>query len=193
MIAMRSGLEGADDAHPVALSSREVYRNRWMAVREDIVDWGNGATGIYGVVEKPDYSLIIPAENDGFYLVEQYRYPVGERFWEFPQGSVDTPEALGDPHLTARIELAEETGLRATTLTTIGFIREAYGFLNQGAHVIVASGLTRGEASPEITEVGMRTGWFSHEDTWGLIDDGRMSESASIAALALYDRKRARA
>ncbi len=161
MIAMRSGLEGADDAHPVALSSREVYRNRWMAVREDIV--------------------------------EQYRYPVGERFWEFPQGSVDTPEALGDPHLTARIELAEETGLRATTLTTIGFIREAYGFLNQGAHVIVASGLTRGEASPEITEVGMRTGWFSHEDTWGLIDDGRMSESASIAALALYDRKRARA
>src|ERR1043166_7588452 len=47
----------------------------------------SGHLGIFGVVEKPDFSLIIPHERNGFHLVRQYRYPVASSFWEFPQGS----------------------------------------------------------------------------------------------------------
>ena len=59
-----------------------------MRVREDMIRRRDGSTGIYGVVEKPDFVVIVPVEDDGrVHLVEQYRYPVKGRYWEFPQGS----------------------------------------------------------------------------------------------------------
>lgn len=66
------------------LSSHEVYRNPWMTVREDRVRRADGSTGIYGVVDKPDFALVLPRFQGGFWLVEQYRYPVDRRAWEFP-------------------------------------------------------------------------------------------------------------
>ena len=63
------------------VSTREVYRNPWMAVREDEIRRPDGSDGIYSVVDKPDFALVIPAEPDGFHLVEQYRYPVRRRAW----------------------------------------------------------------------------------------------------------------
>ncbi len=62
-----------------------------MKVHEDAVMFSDGSEGIYGVVDKEDFALIIPMGDDGrFQLVEQYRYPVGGRYWEFPQGSWET-------------------------------------------------------------------------------------------------------
>ena len=69
-------------------STRLVYENRWMRVREDTIRRRDGSIGIYGVVEKPDFVVIVPVEDDGrVHLVEQYRYPVKGRYWELPQGS----------------------------------------------------------------------------------------------------------
>src|SRR5690606_12855077 len=41
------------------LASTVVYRNPWMTVREDRVERPDGSRGIYGVVDKPDFALII--------------------------------------------------------------------------------------------------------------------------------------
>lgn len=57
-----------------------------MCVREDEIQYPDRSTGVYSIVEKPDFALVIPFENDGFWLVEQFRYSVG-RCWEFPQGT----------------------------------------------------------------------------------------------------------
>jgi 8-oxo-dGTP pyrophosphatase MutT (NUDIX family) len=93
--------------------SRLVYRNRWLALREDEIERTDGSPGIYAVIEKPDFVLVIPIEDDHVYLVEQYRFPVQARFPEFPQGSWELrPDA--DPIEVARGELQEETGLRAS-------------------------------------------------------------------------------
>src|SRR6266536_1922942 len=67
------------------LATRTVYRNPWMTVREDQIRRPDGSQGVYGVIDKPDFALVIPADRGGFWLVEQYRYTVGGRFWEFPQ------------------------------------------------------------------------------------------------------------
>jgi hypothetical protein len=64
------------------LSSRVVYQNRWMTVREDLIRRPDGSAGIYGVVDKPAFSIIAAHERGGLWLVEQYRYTVGGRFWE---------------------------------------------------------------------------------------------------------------
>ena len=69
------------------LSSREVYRNHWLSVREDAIERPNGTHGIYGVVDKHDCAAILPIDGDHIWLVEQYRYPIGERALELPQGS----------------------------------------------------------------------------------------------------------
>jgi ADP-ribose pyrophosphatase len=68
------------------LGTRVVYENRWMRVREDAIRSAIGSDGIYGVVEKPDFVVIVAFEADGgIHLVQQYRYPIGARYWEFPQ------------------------------------------------------------------------------------------------------------
>ena len=68
----------ADDTSDIkTLGSRVVYENRWMRVREDAIRRRDGSDGIYGVVEKPDFAVIVPVEDDGrIHLVQQYRYHV---------------------------------------------------------------------------------------------------------------------
>ena len=81
------------------IESKVVYKNRWMTVREDRVSRPNGDHGLFGVVVKPDFSLIVPFDGERFHMVQQYRYPVDGRYWEFPQGSLElkpdtTPEEV---------------------------------------------------------------------------------------------------
>jgi len=166
------------------LSSREVYRNRWMTLREDRIGLADGSEGIYGVVSKPDFALVIPREDQSFYLVEQFRYPVGGRFREFPQGTWETrPDAT--PEMVATGELREETGLSAGRMTYLGYLYVAYGFLDQKMHVFLAEELTRGEAAPEPEEQDL----ICVKTTIAAFDadlrDGRIKDSASIAAYAL--------
>jgi hypothetical protein len=69
------------------LSSKVVYENPWLSVREDEVEFADGTRGTHALVERADFALVIPADNDGFHLVEQYRYATKQRSWEFPSGS----------------------------------------------------------------------------------------------------------
>ena len=174
----------------MATSTTVVYANRWMTVREDKTLRYDGAEGTYGVVEKPDFALVVPYADGGFHVAEQYRYPVKGRYWEFPQGSwEDQPDA--DPLALARGELCEETGLTAGTMTPLGHLFEAYGYCSQGFHVLLASDLTVGEANLDETEAGLISRWFSEAEVWQLIARGRFKDAPSVAALALFQRHRA--
>lgn len=163
------------------------YRNRWMTVWEDQVRFQNGSEGIYGVVDKPDFSLVVPWDGVGFYLVEQYRYPVGGRYWEFPQGSLESSPDL-DMLEVARAELREETGLVAESFKVLGKLFEAYGFSNQGFTVFLASDLTQGRSNLEVSEMGMVCRRFELEEMWSLIENGLMRDAPSIAAISLMSR-----
>ena len=167
--------------------SRIVYGNRWMRVREDQIQRTNGMPGLYSVVEKLDYSLIIPRDDEGVFLVEQYRYPVRGRYWEFPQGTwEDRPEA--DPLEVAREELEAETGLRAESLLGLGDLFGAYGLTSQRCHVFVATGLVQGEPRPDPEEGNLRVRHVSTEEFWAMVDEGRIKDAATLAAFALLAR-----
>ena len=77
------------------LASREIYRNPWLRLREDEVEFPDGSTGVYAVVDKQDFVTVVPWSDGGFWLVQQFRYPVGSREWEFPQGGWARPGAPG--------------------------------------------------------------------------------------------------
>ncbi|WP_213451172.1 NUDIX domain-containing protein [Rhizomonospora bruguierae] len=167
------------------VSSRIVYRNPWMTVREDAIRHADGSPGIYGVVEKPDFAVVLPRWSRGFWLVEQYRYPVGRRAWEFPQGSWGNG-GTGEQVELARQELAEETGLSAETMSHLGHLFEAYGFSTQGFDVYLATGLNEGSPEREASEQDMRHQAFTDEEIEQLIVTGQLVDAPSLAALTLY-------
>jgi len=165
-------------------SSREAYRNPWIRVREDTVELADGTTGIYGVVERPDFALVLPVEGDGFWLVEQYRYPLGRRSWEFPQGTWGQGSD-GSAEDLARAELAEETGLRAGRLEHLGRLDLAPGLMTQLFDVWVATDLTPGPTAREATESDMRQAFVTTAELRQMIRDGRFTDSPSLAAYSL--------
>jgi 8-oxo-dGTP pyrophosphatase MutT (NUDIX family) len=174
------------------VSSRIVYHNQWMRLREDVIQRPDGSQGIYSYVEKPDFALIIPVERDGFHLIEQYRYPVSHRSWEFPQGTLPNREDE-DPAALARRELVEETGLRAGRLDRLGCIYPAKGTSSQACTVFVADQLEVGQHSREHEEQDMRQHWFSRGELEDMIRGGIVTDGSTIAAYTLYllpDRNR---
>ena len=165
-------------------SSREVYRNNWIRVREDTVELADGSTGLYGVVEKADFALVMPWENGGFWLVEQYRYPLGRRSWEFPQGTWGTGRN-GSAEDLARAELAEETGHRAASLAHLGRLDLASGLMTQRFDVWLATELVQGATDREVTESDMEAAFVPEGDLRQMIRDGRITDSPSLAAFSL--------
>jgi 8-oxo-dGTP pyrophosphatase MutT (NUDIX family) len=166
-----------------------VYQNPWIRVREDVIEHEDGSPGLYGVVERPDFGLVIAAEVDGFWLVEQFRYPLGRRSWEFPQGTwgqdADGRDKSGTAEELARAELAEETGIRAGIMRRLGHLDLAPGLVTQGFDVWLATELTAGPPAREPSEAGMRSAFVAETELRLMIADGRFTDAPSLAAFSL--------
>jgi 8-oxo-dGTP pyrophosphatase MutT (NUDIX family) len=167
----------------IQIASREVYRNRWMSVREDDIRHPDGSLGIYGVVDKPTAALIIPMENDGFHLVEQFRYSLSRRSWEFPQGTWADDRNTSSEEL-ARAELAQETGLRAGRLERIGSFAIGPGFTSQCCDVFLATELIPGAPDRDPEEQDMVVRWFARAEFERMIRDGELVDGSTMAAYA---------
>ena len=166
------------------LNSRQVYANAWMTVREDAVRRPDGSEGIYGVIDKPTAAVVIPRDGDRLHLVEQFRYPVGARRWEFPMGTAPDRADLDPTELAAR-ELVEETGLVAGRMDLLGDVDIAPGMSSQRAHVFLATELTAGPPRREHTEQDMRTGWFSVAEFEAMVRSSQIVDAQTLAAYLL--------
>lgn len=166
------------------LHTREVYRNDWLRLREDGIRRPDGSEGSYAVVDKPAYALVIPADGAWLRLVEQYRYPLGMRRWEFPQGTAPGLAEMAPEELAAR-ELREETGLHAGSISRLGTLDVAPGLSSQRGTAFLAAELTEGEPNREHEEQDMRTAWFHRTEFDKLVTDGEITDAQSLAAYAL--------
>jgi len=166
------------------VSSREVYRNHWMRLREDEILRSNGQKGIYGVVDKDPAAIVLPIQDGKVWLVEQYRYTIQERALELPQGGwemeIESPEEL------ARGELREETGLNASEMTQLGTLWVAYGFTRQKQHVFLATGLTQADKDPDPEEHDLVVHSIAIEEFEQMMLDGTIRDSCTLAAWGMY-------
>ena len=157
-------------------------------MREDVIERANGERGIYGVVDKDPGCIIIPLEKtpegEFLYLVSQFRYTVGKRLMEFPQGTWEGSDA--DPTTVAGGELREETGLRADRMTPLASLQIAYGVLNQVQHIFLAEGLTQGEHSRDTEESDLEVHRVRVAEFETMLLDGRIVDSCSAAAWGVY-------
>lgn len=168
-------------------ASKVVYRNRWMTVREDKIVRSSGAEGIYGVVEKRDFAVIAAMEHGEVWLVEQFRYPVGGRYWELPQGS--TEKAGVTPAELAAAELREETGMIARSMVHVGHLFAAYGYATQGYDVYLARDLERGLTQRDAEEEGLIAKAFDLRAVEDMMKDGVIKDATTVAAFGLLRLK----
>jgi 8-oxo-dGTP pyrophosphatase MutT (NUDIX family) len=180
------------------ISSRSVYSNPWTRVREDVIERANGQRGVYGVVDKDPACIILPIDStpagDFITLVSQFRYTVGARHIELPQGGWEDPHA--DPEEMARGELREETGLLAARMTRLTTLQIGYGVLNQQQHVFLAEGLTLGPPDPaharDPEEHDLEVHRIPVPEFEAMLLDGAIVDNCSAAAWAIYLLHRAR-
>jgi 8-oxo-dGTP pyrophosphatase MutT (NUDIX family) len=166
------------------LSSREVYRNHWMRLREDQILRSNGKSGIYGVVDKDDSAIILPIDGDRIWLVEQFRYTIQERALELPQGGWEME--IENPEKLARGELKEELGLEAARMTHLGSLWIAYGFTRQKQHVFLAQGLTQTGKDPDAEEHDLTMRSVALAEFEEMMLDGTIRDSCTLSAWGLY-------
>lgn len=175
------------------ISSREVYRNPWCSVREDVIERSVGPDGaiqrgIYGVMDKDPACIVLPMERteegEFVWLVRQYRYTVGDTYYELPQGGWEISEV--DPEELARGELAEETGLRVERMVRLGDLWIAYGAMRQMHHVFLAEGLSQGRTERDPEEHDMTVHRVAVSEFEAMMLDGRVMDNCTVAAWGLY-------
>lgn len=173
-----------DGADIRTLAVGVVYEDNWMRLRRDEIERRDGSRGTYAFIEKTDFALVVPAENGGFHMVEEYRYPIGRRTWSFPQGGFPKGQA-GHPEDLARLELAQETGLRARELTRLGSLHCAHGITSQLGHYFLATGLEPGQPEREAEEQDMRQDWVPRARFEEMLAEGLITDDSTVAAYAL--------
>lgn len=167
------------------LHSRRVYKNQWLTVLEDNVEFENGHKGIYSVVQNRDFAMVAPYEAHKFTLVKVYRYPTKRYGWEFPSGGIENES----PTEAAIRELREETGITAKSIKQIGFIHIANGFSTQGAYLFLATDLRRGTQQLESTESGLEVSSFSANELEMMIRNGEITDAPTINIYGLLKIK----
>ena len=165
------------------ISSKTGFQGKFLKVRVDRVERPDGSIGTYEMVEKSDFVMVIPKVGDKFYLVNQYRYPVNSRSWEFPQGGC---EGIDDLEMCARKELEEELGLQAMNLTFLGNLWLAVGNSTQGCGIFLTEQVNKGKQQLEESEADLVTGVFTEQEIATMIKSGEIRSSTTVAAFGLY-------
>jgi ADP-ribose pyrophosphatase len=169
------------------LSSRPVYANSWISVREDHAELPDGRTTIYGVVEtKPAVGVLPFLDAHTVVLVGQYRYVARAFYWEIPTGAVKPGESL---HAAAHRELREEAGYEATDLTELCTFHTSKSVLDETAALYSAQGLRPAGVEPDATEfIEVRA--FPFAEALGMVQRGEIMDGMSIVAILHAARRR---
>lgn len=164
-------------------SSKIVYENPWLQVREDRVIMPNGKAGIYGVVEsKSDAVYVVPVDKEGnTYLVKQEHYTTREPAWQCVAGRTDG-ESI---EIAAKRELLEEAGLRAESISILSKAKVATGMTTFRGTICLAQDLSldnsmldEGEGISEIKKLPL-------EKVKEMIFSGEIATTECIAAFLL--------
>jgi ADP-ribose pyrophosphatase len=161
-------------------STRPVYENRWIRVREDVALLPDGTTTIYGVVECAECVGILPfVDSDTVLLVGQHRYVAQGFFWEMPTGGLHPGET---PEEAAQRELGEEAGYSAGSLVKICDFHTSKSILRETAHLYLARDLRAASRPPDPTEFIERRE-FPFAEVLRMVVSGDIKDAMTVIAV----------
>ena len=162
-------------------SEKTIYNNPWINVTEYQVINPSGNPGIYGKVHFKNMAIgVLPLDDEmNTYLVGQYRFALNQYSWELPEGGA--PEGT-DPLESAKRELLEETGLKATQWTEIQRMHLSNSVSDELSIIYLARGLAQFEAEPEDTEQ-LIVNKVPFAEVYRMVCDGIITDSITVAAV----------
>src|SRR5215831_12869530 len=165
------------------LRSEMVYEGRLFGVRRDEVVEPNGVQAKREVITHPGSVVVLPVLSDGrIVMVRQYRYATRQYLWELVAGRKEPEET---PQKGAARELLEETGYRAKKLKVFLEFFPTPGFLEEKMWLLLAEGLTAGEAQPEEDEK-LDVKAYTEKQLRSMIKNGELKDAKSIAGILYY-------
>jgi len=176
----RRGPKGAK-----VLSSAMIYEGPIFGIRRDEVIEPGGVRATREVITHPGSVVVLPVLPDGrILLIQQYRHATRQYLWELVAGRMDPGET---PAIAAARELIEETGFRARHFRVFLDVFPTPGFLEERMFILLAEGLTAGEAEPEEDEKIISRA-YSRKQLEAMIRTGKLRDAKSIAGILFYLR-----
>jgi ADP-ribose pyrophosphatase len=167
------------------LNSTSIYEGPVFGLRRDEVIEPSGVRAIREVITHPGSVVVLPVLPDGkILLIQQYRHATRQYLWELVAGRMDPGET---PRAAAARELIEETGYRAKRLRVFLDVFPTPGFLEERMFLLLAEGLTAGEAEPEEDEKIISRA-YKPKELEEMIRRGKLRDAKSIAGILFYLR-----
>ena len=167
------------------LRSTIVYEGPVFGIRRDEVIEPSCVRTTREVITHPGSVVVLPVLPDGrIVLIQQYRYAARQYLWELVAGRIDPGET---PKKAAARELIEETGFRAKRFRVFLDVFPTPGFLEERMFILLAEGLTAGEAEPEEDEKIISRA-YSRKQLEEMIRGGKLRDAKSIAGILFYFR-----
>ncbi|MEX0846052.1 MAG: NUDIX hydrolase [Balneolaceae bacterium] len=118
------------------LTSEEVFKGKLLHIFYDEVELPDGSASSREWIKHPGACAVVPIyENGDLMMIRQFRYPMGQIFWEVPAGKIDA----GEPEdQTAVRELREEAGVLTSDYTYIGHFYPGIGYSDEIIHIYAA-------------------------------------------------------
>ncbi|HEX5471846.1 MAG TPA: NUDIX hydrolase [Lacipirellulaceae bacterium] len=185
----RTGSCNGPTRSSVLMSTGEqvLLKTRRFTVVEKTVTRPNGETLACQFVRHPGSVAILPLLDDGrICLIHSHRLTVEETLIEVPAGTREPNES---PLETARRELAEETGYRATSFEELTSYFPSPGISSERIWIFVARGLTEGQHAREANEE-IENLLVSCDEAFRMIDRGEIHDGKTLVAILLWEHKR---
>jgi len=165
------------------LRSEMIYQGRVFGLRRDEVVEPSGLRATREVITHPGSVVVLPVLPDGrIVMIRQYRHATRQYLWELVAGRKEPEET---PKQGAARELLEETGYRAKRFKVFLDVFPTPGFLEERMYLLLAEGLTAGEAQPEEDEkIEVRA--YRLKELKQMIKSGRLRDAKSIAGILYY-------
>jgi len=177
---MKKPSGSSDQKQAQVLSSKIVYEGSIFSVRQDEVVEPSGVHATREMIAHPGSVVVLPVLPDGrIVLIRQYRHAAKQYLWELVAGRIDAGE---NPRKAAARELLEETGYRAKRFRVFLDVFPTPGFLEERMYILLAEGLTAGEAQPEEDEK-IVSRIYNRKELEKMIRGGKLRHAETIAAL----------
>lgn len=162
------------------ISSNQVYKNKWIRVREDKVINPDNSDGFFGIVEMiPGSTVLALNKEKEVYLVKEYRYGIERESIELMSGGLKENESPLDG---AKRELQEELGLGASSWIDLGKVDPFTTIVNSPNYLFLAYNLEELENNPDKEEV-LEIYTVPFDTALNMVQNGEITHSASCVLI----------
>ena len=167
------------------IKSNVVYKGKILDLNCDDVLLPNGNKSIREVIHH-NGGVCILAEVDGkIPLVKQFRYAYGKEMFELPAGKLEKGENSYEAGIR---ELEEETGLKAESLESLGYMYPSCGYTNEIIYLYKANNVTKTKMHLDDDE-NIDVYCFTLDEIIEMIMKNEINDAKTICLVLKYYKK----